>query len=182
MKFPDVGGKSGGAGFAKEDVVKLEDKDKVQGVFRGDPKIFHTHWNGKFGELCPGRSVCARCKSDEKAKFRFRMNFLVRQDGQWVAKVFENNYGTYQDMKALHEGEYNLEDTCVTISRTGKGQNDTRYQIMPTKNNGGLTPDDLRAIMNVKLHDLSVEGKTQTPDASSENDVPVSWDEPGAAG
>lgn len=185
MEFPNVGGTSGGAVLSKEVFIKLEDKEKVQGVFRGNPKIFKTHWNGKFGELCPesaGLGTCARCSNDEKSKFRFRINFITRQDGKWIAKVFENSYGTYQDIKALHEGEYNLEETCVTISRTGKGLNDTRYQVMPSKGNGGLTPDDFRAFLGIKLHDLSVDGKAPTPSSSAEGDVPSSWNEPGASG
>lgn len=180
MQFPDVGGgRSGGGGIDSSLFIKMKNGDKLNGVFRGEPKIFRVHWQNGRSSLCTGQSACQLCeraKADDnlKAKFRFQLNFVTKVDGVYLAKVFEGNYQTYKALKELHESDYNLEETAVSIKREGE-KTDTRYIVMPLKNNGGLKPADFKSIGAVPLNQL----KDDAPDApaadvgdANEEDIP----------
>lgn len=155
MKFPDVkdnrGGGSGGGGT----FLKLKDGDRLKGVFRGDPAIFRQHFikAEMKSYLCEGKATCEHCKAGDKAKFRFAINFLTQEEGVWVAKVFEQGYGTYLELKEMHESEYDLPTTCVMLSRSGEGT-DTRYRVTPAKDNGGLKEADIKKLDAIPLNDL----------------------------
>lgn len=151
--------------------MKLEDGQRVKGVFRGDPKIFRTHWIGGRSHLCTGRDTCEHCKAGDKSKFRFLINFVSKVDGVWMAKVFEQGYGVYKDLKEMHENDYDLENTCITLSRSGKGT-DTRYSIIPTKNNGDLKPADFKALGAVPLNPLSDDAAGDTEASDADEDAP----------
>lgn len=176
MKFPDIGGRGGGGAGGNDRglYIKLDDGQKIQGVFRGDPSIFRTHWFGK-GKLpvkCVGKETCEHCSGGNEPKFRFAINFVMKEDGVWVAKIFEQGYLLFKDMKALHEGDYNLEETMVSITRSGT-ELDTEYKILPTKNNGGLTAKDFKAIAAIPLNPLKGDaGESETPPAHTEDDIP----------
>ena len=170
MKFPEVGkGNGNGNGLGSGVFLKLKDGDKVQGIFVGDPSIFRQHWIGGRSSQCMGKAECEHCKGGDKPKFRFRINFLTKVDGVWVAKVFENAYGMYLDLKEMHESSYDLPSTLVTLSRTGE-KTDTRYRVLPVKDNGGLKSDQLKKLAGIPLNDLS--GKSDTPaEAEGEQDA-----------
>lgn len=175
MKFPDIGGgerggQSGGGGL----YISLEDGKRIQGIFRGDPAIFHTHWFGKGRRpaKCVGKKTCEHCAAGNEAKFRFAINFITKEDGVWVAKIFEQGYLLLKKMKALHEGDYNLEETLVNVSRSGT-ELDTEYSVLPAKNNGGLKAADFKSIQAIPLNAL----KEDAPEASdaqdaNESDIP----------
>ena len=168
MNFPDVGGgRSGSGGIDSSLFIKMKNGDKLNGVFRGEPKIFRVHWVNGRSSLCSGQATCQLCEGarvDEKlkAKFRFQLNFITKVDGVWMAKVFEGSYQTYKELKELHESDYNLEETAVSIKRDGE-KTDTRYVVMPLKNNGGLKPADFKAVAALPLNQL----KEDAPDAEA---------------
>lgn len=162
MKFPDIGGGSNGkqAGL----FIRMKDGDRIQGIFKGDPHIYRLHWIEKRSYECVGKDSCEYCKSGDKPKFRFKINFLTKEDGTWLAKIFEGNYGTFKDLKEMHENSYALPETFVSVARSGDKQN-TRYVVMPVKANGGLKPDQLAKLDKIPLNELS--GKA---DAEPEHD------------
>jgi hypothetical protein len=174
MNFPDVGNNKNSGGPASGTFLKLGDGDKIQGVFQGDPHIFKQHWIGGRSVLCPGKAECEHCKANDKAKFRFRINFLTKVDGVWQAKVFEQGYGTYLELKEMHESAYELPTTFVTISRTGE-KTDTRYRVLPVKDNGGLKPEHFKKLAAIPLNELGEKPEGESEPAAgdaNEEDIP----------
>lgn len=175
MKFPDIGGSGG---VAKKDRLSLKDGESARGVFRGDPHPFRQHWINNQSSFCPGKGGdCPLCASGDKSAFRFRINFVFQENGAWVAKVWEQGWKTYADLKSLHESDYDLEKTVVKVSRRGSGKNDTSYSILPVPN-GVLNAADIKAVAAVSLHDLSPREKSE----AEEDDTPDFVNEPGAEG
>jgi len=173
MKFPDIGSTGG---VAKKDRLSLKDGEAVKGVFRGDPHPFRQHWVDGSSTFCPGKGGnCQLCAAGDKSSFRFRINFVLQENGAWVAKVWEQGWKAYQDLKSLHESDYDLEKTVVKISRRGSGKNDTAYTVLPVPN-GVLGQKDLAAVSAVPLHDLSPRDKAETEDDGepehTEDDIP----------
>lgn len=173
MNFPDVQKPAGaGGGLGGGAYLKLEDGARVRGVFMGDPHVFRQHWpKGGQKSICTEDASCAACKAGDRAKFRFAINFMVKIDDVWQARVFENGYGTYEDLKALH-ADYGLPMTLVTLSRSGKDK-ETRYSIMPVKDNGGWKADNFKKLAAIPL--VPLKGENASADASpqaGEDDVP----------
>lgn len=164
MKFPslDNGGGSGG-GVSSSTFLKIKDGERIKAIFRGDPRVFRVHWAGGKSQLCSQKQDCELCKGGDKSKTRFQINVLVQVEGVWVAKVFENGYGLLKDMSTMHD-EYNLEETCVWLSRSGTGT-DTEYSIIPAKDNGGLKKEDVARLGGIPLNVLGSK-KEETPKAS----------------
>lgn len=117
MKFRDDVPEAGGGG----QFLKLKDKESVYGVFLGELYEFFTVWKD-------GKSQVAS-ETTPKSAFRFRINFVVKEGNEYVAKIFENGATVYHDMKGLHE-EYDLEKIVVKMTRNGAGL-DTTYSLVP---------------------------------------------------
>jgi hypothetical protein len=159
MNFPDVGSSKGnGSGIGSGVFLRLKDGERIQGVFQGDPHIFRQHWIGKRSVICSGKTECEHCKAGDKPKFRFRINFLTKMDGVWLAKVFEQGYGTYLDLKEMHESSYDLQTTFVSLSRSGE-KTDTRYRVLPVRDNGGLKPEHFKKLSAIPLNELAEKGE-----------------------
>ncbi len=152
MKFSAGGGGS---------FLKINDKESVVGLFRGDPFEYKQHWINKQGVYCTGEG-CPACADDEKknaqdggkrkATFRFRLNFVTYDGVEYKPWILEQGWNFYQDLKGLHEGDYNLEKTLVKITRMGTG-NMTKYTILPVANKV-MTEEELARIGQVKLLEL----------------------------
>lgn len=118
MKFRKDIQSSGGS----KNFIKLKDKESIVGIFRGEPKEMFVVWDGnKSKEVSEGTAG---------AKFRFRINFVVKEGPTYVAKVFEGGSKVYEQLAQLNE-EYELDKTFVKISRSGSTMNDTSYAILP---------------------------------------------------
>lgn len=129
-----------GGGEDSKSFLKLKDKESVRGVFRGDPYDFKKHWTGTRSEVCLGQG-CALCAADpgKKPSFRFRINILVKDEkGAYVSKIFEQGWTVYLQLADLHK-VYPLDKTVMRITRSGSGQNDTHYSILPEPR-GDVTP------------------------------------------
>lgn len=120
-------------GLGSQSFIKLKDKERISGVFAGDPFTFRDHWTGQRGEMCTANGgVCKHCENGNKPKFRFHLNFITKdQGGGYVPKIFAGGWTVYSSLKLLNE-EYDLSNTIVSITRNGNGT-DTTYLIMPTK-------------------------------------------------
>lgn len=146
MKFSAIK-EGGGANL----YVKLEkDGDSIVGVFAGEPIDYKDHY--QLGP-CTGPG-CAFCKTDPKEpQFRFKINFIVVENGMLVPKIFQQGWTTYKKMASLAE-EYDLTCYWIKIKRNGTGK-DTKYDLIPVAK-GEITGDKLRQVQAVKLHDLKV--------------------------
>jgi hypothetical protein len=101
--------------------LKFKDGESKTGVCRGEVYEFFQVWeNGKS-------QVVARDHAD--AKSRFRLNFVILEDGKFVPKIFEFGIVVYNLLAEISE-EYDLEKTKVKITRRGTGT-DTVYMVLP---------------------------------------------------
>ena len=105
----------------KDIFIKLKDGDAIEGVFMGEPHTFYSIFQDptEYGERVEGSS------------FKFRVNFFVKEDGKWEAKMFSGGV-TVRDLILDAKDEYGL-DTIFKIKRTGSGKDDTRYSVLPSK-------------------------------------------------
>lgn len=163
MKFEE------GSGVGAEDgknYIKLKDGESVKGVFRGAPVTLKKHWINKKPFDCDGDS-CQYCAAGDKAGFRFKLNLLMRdqETGQFVARIFEQGWTVYLQLKDLNE-EYPLEKTIVNITRRGSGMNDTTYTILPAKE-GAVNATLDATLSKIQLFELapSVAIKTQVAES-----------------
>lgn len=133
--------------------IKLKADESVTGVFRGDPFDYRIHWLQKEQRsvLCEGKE-CPVCQLGDKSKFRFRVNFVVREGEGYLAKVLEQGWTSYQAMINLQESGYDLEKQVIVITRRGTGLN-TSYTIIPSPK-GQLNLEQQGKIAVVKLNDL----------------------------
>jgi len=149
------------------DFILLKDKESISGVFQGNPFEFKVHWLNNRSEKCNGKN-CTQCSAGNKPRFRFRLNMIVKEGDQFKAKIFENSFRVYEQLRALNESDYDLEDVFVKITRSGEGT-DTQYSILPLKN-GALTDNHKKLISTVKLHNLDQFNSSQA--ANNQEKIP----------
>lgn len=120
-------------GLGRDNFLKLNDREEVTGVFKGDIHTFKRHWTGQSSVECIGEG-CPVCANDPENRpaFRFRVNFITTKDGQYVAKIFEGGGELYDTLSNL-DRKFNLADTVVEITRRGLKQS-TKYDILPMTN------------------------------------------------
>ena len=139
---------SGGNSF-----IKLKDGESVTGVLAGEKKEYH--YLGGYGkpmeEVPPGTYG---------ARFKFKMNFIVVENGKLVPKILDAGKQIYNALKELAGNggpeSYDLSRYRIKISRSGSGQFDTEYTVMPLPN-GALTDAQMKQIQAVEL--LPLESK-----------------------
>lgn len=126
----------------------------MKGVFKGEPYDFRQHWiqGEQKSTVCPGVG-CPLCAQGEKPSFRFRLNFIVSENGVYTAKILEQGWTVYEALKNLHESDYNLEEYVLKITRHGDGTN-TSYSVVPLAD-GKLPPEKLKLINEVPLLELA---------------------------
>ncbi len=122
--------------------LKLGDGESVIGVFRGE--IYESYIRWDEGKSKPVTKDAAGAKS------RFKANFIVKEAGTYIAKVFEFSPTTYNQLVEINEMGP-LEKTKVKIIRRGVSK-DTVYMIMPSTT--ALTEGELLAIGDAKLNIL----------------------------
>ena len=130
MKFKDNVATGGG-----ENYLKLKSGDSIKGIFRGDPHDYYMHWVGEEEgqrtsvECAAGN--CIHCAKGNKKKFRFRVNFVLKENGKYVARIFEQGPRLYNNLRELAKAGYDLEKTVVVLGRQVSGFNDTTYTVLP---------------------------------------------------
>lgn len=139
MKFPDELFEQSAAAT---NYVKLKDKEALECIFVGAMAVHYVVWN-------EGRSAAAQ-KGTPGAKPRFKINALVKDGTSYVAKVFEMNKTTGQQIADLAK-EYTLEETVVKISRNGTGK-DTVFSILPLPKK--LSKETVEYLKTIKLNKL----------------------------
>lgn len=159
MKFrkdlPETGGSN--------NFVKLKDKESITGIFRGEIHEFFVKWvDGKSIEVPEG---------SPGSKFRFRINFVVKEGASYVPKIFEQGQIVYEQLAQFHE-EYPLETTVFKITRNGE-KLDTTYTLMPLRQ--AVTPETDAVLRQVKLNPLASKPSNAPPPM---DDPPEFQDEP----
>lgn len=139
--------------------IRLKDGESIEGVFRGEPYFFYQKFKDpiEYEKWAEGRS------------FKFKINFITRDNGTPTAKIFQGG-ATLRDMLIDAADEYSL-DTVFKIKRTGSGKDDTRYSILFK---ASLTPEQIKTIGEVKLNELE-RGKTsgyEDEPPPSDDDIP----------
>ncbi len=132
--------------------LKLKDGESLTGVFRGDLFEYRLHWADNHGSVCPGKDTCTLCATGNKAKFRFRVNFLVKEGSSYVAKIMEQGWTVYELLREMNETDYDLEKYVMKITRRGE-KLDTTYSIIPAPN-GALSEETEAKLKLVPLNDL----------------------------
>lgn len=131
---------------SSKDYLKLRDGESVKGIFRNDPKEFFVVWQNKKPTEVP--------EGTPNSKFRFRINFVVKEGTSYVPKIFEQGQAVYEQLAELH-GEYPLEKTVCKISRKGT-ELDTEYTILPLRDQ--VTPEMEAVLNSLQYHDLKSKG------------------------
>ncbi len=160
MKFRKVetGGEEGGSKF-----LKIRSGEAVRGVCRGELYEFFQVWeNGKPQRVASGT---------KGAKPRFRINFVVKEDSKFVAKIFEFGVMINNMLHELSE-DYDLSETVLKISRSGSGL-ETEYAVIPLKD-----APPIGEIKKVELQILDHKDVIEAPQTGNAwDDVPVSEEE-----
>lgn len=130
MNFPPRQHKGSGGKY-----LKLEaGAPPIKGVFAGEPFLFTNHFlgAGKSSGECLGDG-CPHCAAGIKASDRFKINFIVWEDNQYVAKTFEFNSFTYDSLSELHNAGYDLSKNLVQLSKVGSGTQ-SKVLVIPVPN------------------------------------------------
>ena len=94
----------------------------VTGVFAGKPIYYRSHSVNKAEILCPDDETCMYCKAGNAAGRKFKVNFLVMENGMLQTKVFSSSYTTSQTLATFNK-KHPLAETIVKITRNGEGMN-----------------------------------------------------------
>lgn len=161
MKFPKRQG-SGHDGLSN--YLKIKDGESVTGILAGKIHIYYQNGFGPTAEIVgPG-----------EGKQRFRHNFVVKENDQYVAKVWEFGPKIYDLLAALDETGWELGKTLLTISRTGTTKENTKYTVTPNKKEP--TAAALKEIEKLGLNALEPK-PFQNEIEKSKNHAPGSDDE-----
>jgi hypothetical protein len=146
MDFPARGALDG------KDFIKLKDGESLVMVLQGTPFDFKQHWENQKPILCTQDDKCKYCDRNLKAKFGFRVNAIITENGTATAKILSGGWKLYESLMDLNQ-EFPLEKNAIKVSRKGSGMNDTRYSVVPSP--VALTEEQLAKIKAVKLLDLT---------------------------
>lgn len=158
MKFERVSQGNGDGG----NYLKIEDNSSVNGILRGDVLKFYQLWP-------QGGDKQVFDKPTLGASPRFKVNFIVHEDGKFCAKVWEFP-PTVSNMLADIAEAYDLTQTKIKISKHKQGKK-TSYMILPLANEK-LSPKVLKEINAVELNTLSISPTETGPKEPLKNYAP----------
>ena len=148
MNFKDIAMPSKSDNNGPSPYLKLADGEQITCLIAGEPYEFYGAWeNGKLS---------IKDEGEEGAKFRFKINVIVSENGKLTPKIWDQGVMTYNTLKELHE-EYDLTKTMLKIKRHGTGK-DTEYVIMPMRKE--IDKDTAKRISEVELHLLNPKERT----------------------
>lgn len=149
--------------------LKFKDGESKVGVFKGEVYEFFSKWENDKSHVVEA--------TETGAQSRFRLNFIIHEDGKFNPKIFEFGVGVYNQLADLSE-EYDLEQIKVKITRRGVGK-DTMWMILPILKEP-LAPKTLKEIGAIPLNILEHKPQNDTPMPWSGNDwAPVEDEAPG---
>jgi len=128
--------------------LKIKDGESVKGVFRGEQVEHWILWG-------PSGSSPAT-KDTPKADWKCKRNFIVRENGALVAKIFDFGRTIGDQIEMLEKAGYDMEKTVVMISRKGQ-QLQSKYTLVAIKESD-VTPMMEEELKHVKLKPLTEVG------------------------
>lgn len=146
VEFPDVSNEE-----SRNMFVKIKDGETVNLILRGRLHAYKIHWGQGKSVPCVGKKDCELCRDGNKAKFRFNANVIVKEGSDYVVKIWEQGWTTFEQLREWGK-EMDLEITPIKVSRKGSGQNDTTYLMVPLKT---ITPAQNDLFRAMKLYDLA---------------------------
>lgn len=131
--------------------VKFGDDGTIRGVVRGDPYEFMSVYeDGGSRELKPD-------EDHPKARSRFKVNFSICIDGEWLPKILEQGPKVGDKLAAYwNEFEDEFHNKIFKIIRTGSGLK-TDYDVLFV---GDLKPEERAKIDELPMFALSGEEAT----------------------
>ncbi|MCP4603964.1 MAG: hypothetical protein GY847_26150 [Proteobacteria bacterium] len=139
--------------------VKLaNDRDRVVGIFFGEPYAREVHWTGERYAPCMDNG-CQYCEEGKKPSLRVSMNFFVPQEN--AMKIIEGGVTWFKDVMTVRE-KYGLGKWSFEIQRHGEaGSSKTTYTILPEEK---LSDEQIAEISRLDLNELSkvVTGENST--------------------
>lgn len=137
MKFEFIDKQSdGGNGGA---FLKLDTGESVNAILRGEPYKYYQIWP-------QGGTKQVFSEPTAGAQMRFKVNVIVHEDGQFVAKIWDFPAMTSNMLYEIQQ-EVDLEKTKLKLSRTGTGKKKA-WMIIP------LGPIDAKTIKQVDAVEL----------------------------
>jgi hypothetical protein len=134
--------------------LKLGDGQSVEGVFRGEVFEFYQDWP-------KGGMKKIYSEPTEGASLRFRANFVVYEDGKYIARVFDFGVTVYNVLADIAEN-YDIEKTKIKITRRGI-EKQTQWMILPL---GAIEAKILKSVALVELNVLNTEAQVEVDDDS----------------
>lgn len=144
-----------------QDYIKLKDKESIVGIFIGELYEFYSVFENKKPREVP--------EGTDGARFRFRVNFVVKDGPTFTPKIFENSATVYRQLEELHTEYDGLDTIYVKITRNGEGL-DTTYSILPSKQ--PPKKEELAHIKTLKLHDLTNRKSESNGSLELNDDLP----------
>lgn len=147
--------------------LRLKDKEKATGIVKGKIHVFYAIGFGADTRIVgPG----------EGGKKKYRVNFVVKEGSDYVAKIWEFGPKIYDSLSLLESEGWDLSKTLITVTRSGSTKEDTRYGVTPNRQEP--TPAALKAIGALALHELDHKARAsaaQSPspqEEKTEDEVP----------
>lgn len=137
MKFPKREHADGPSNY-----LKLKDGESVTGILAGE---LYSYFQTGFGPT-------AKIVGPGEGKERFRANFVVKEGDKYVAKVWEFGPKIYDILSALSENGWDLNNTLLTISRSGTTKENTKYTVTPSPKSP--TQQAMKEIERLELNSL----------------------------
>ena len=148
--------KKAGAGL----YVKMEAGDKEVGAFVGHPLEFMNSF--KFKTEYP----LGLASYPDDARPQFKVNFVSKVDGKFIARVFRGNKKTSAAIDAVTNkfgADYLYEIACNSTGKKFNGHAVNDFAVLPER---PITEDEKKELAKVELIDLSL--RTNEPDTSDE--------------
>lgn len=138
--------------------LRIEPNTAVTGVFVGEIATFYCKWEDR-------RRVV--CSPEQGGKFRFAANFIVKENGVFVAKILEGGAQIYKQVQEFENNGYSVDDTIFTIKRQGSGM-ETEYFVTPQRER--ISPEMQKQLKAVEIYEIN--GGDENGKALSSDDIP----------
>lgn len=122
--------------------LKIKDGSSVSGILMGE---MYSYWQTGFGQT-------AKLVGVGEGKERFRHNMAVKENDEYVMRVWEFGPKIYDILSALDEAGWDLNNTVITISRVGSTKENTKYTVTPNKKEPPAAT--MKAIAGLELNKL----------------------------
>ena len=101
------------------------------------PKLFRSHWISSVQRSVNCDTTCEICATGDKGRLKYAVNIIDRADGQ--VKLWRFGRNLKKDIENISSDYGDPTSYDLTIIRKGLTLNDTRYTVLPARENTPLT-------------------------------------------